>query len=154
MIEDSRTIAVIRRVLLATLIVGLLGTVAELFLLKHIDGLYQLIPVGLIGVALLCLIWFGITRGAPPLRALQWVMALFLASGIAGAAFHYTRNVADARESDPSLSGKALYMDALLGTTPALAPGAMIQLGLIGLLFTFRHPALGAGRSPSTSQIQ
>jgi len=25
-------------------------------------------------------------------------------------------------------------------TPPALAPGAMIQLGLLGLVYTYRHP--------------
>jgi hypothetical protein len=29
-----------------------------------------------------------------------------------------------------------------MGATPLLAPGIMLQLGLVGLLFTFRHPAL------------
>ena len=43
--------------------------------------------------------------------------------------------------------------ERLTGATPALAPGAMVQLGLIGLAYTFRHPALrsaataGAARS-------
>jgi hypothetical protein len=26
---------------------------------------------------------------------------------------------------------------------PALAPAAMIQMGLLGLLYTYKHPALG-----------
>ena len=35
-----------------------------------------------------------------------------------------------------------LVWKALRGATPALAPGALAQLGLLGLLYTYRHPAL------------
>jgi hypothetical protein len=38
---------------------------------------------------------------------------------------------------------------------PALAPASMIQLGLLGLLYTYRHPSLRStaldGRQGSTS---
>jgi len=30
-----------------------------------------------------------------------------------------------------------LFREAMMGATPALAPGAMIQIGLIGLLYAF-----------------
>ena len=30
------------------------------------------------------------------------------------------------------------------GATPTLAPGAMVELGLLGLAYTYRHPALGS----------
>jgi hypothetical protein len=154
--QDSRTIQIVRRLLLATLVVGLLGTEGELLLLKHTDGLYQLVPTVLIGVALLCIIWFGVSKSRQSLRAIQGVMIMFLASGILGTILHYIRNLTDARESDPSLSGKALYIDATMGSIPALAPGTMIQLGLIGLVFAFRHPVLQAGHdtsSPKPSSI-
>lgn len=143
--QESRTTVVIRRLLLATLVVGLIGTETELLMLKHIEGFYQLIPIVLIGVALVCLLWYGVSRSAAALKALQGLMIVFLASGVAGAVLHYIRNLADARESDPSLSGNALYISATMGSTPALAPGTMIQLALIGLAFAFRHPAFGAG---------
>ena len=46
---------------------------------------------------------------------------------------------------DPALSGMALFQKAILAKAPpALAPGAMTQLGLIGLAYTFRHPAMGS----------
>ena len=46
----------------------------------------------------------------------------------------------------------------LRGATPALAPGAMVQLGLLGLAFTFRHPVLETlttetvARSPDSTE--
>jgi hypothetical protein len=35
-----------------------------------------------------------------------------------------------------------LLWKVMSGAAPALAPGAMVQLGLLGLIYTFRHPAL------------
>jgi hypothetical protein len=37
-----------------------------------------------------------------------------------------------------------LFREALSGATPALAPGTMVQFGLLGLLYTYRHPRLDA----------
>ncbi len=51
-------------------------------------------------------------------------------------------NVIYASESDPSLGGSALYKEAVMGSTPTLATGTMVQLALIGLAFVFRHPRL------------
>jgi hypothetical protein len=45
-------------------------------------------------------------------------------------------------ETYPSISGLALFKEAMMGATPALAPGTMIELGLIGLAYTYRHPLL------------
>ncbi len=129
--------------LLATLVVGLVGTEIELVLLKHTEGFYQLVPVALNAIALACVAWYGVARSASSLRVLQGMMLFFLVSGVAGTVLHYIRNLADAKESDPSLSGNALYLNATMGSTPALAPGTMIQLALIGLAFAFRHPAFG-----------
>jgi hypothetical protein len=62
---------------------------------------------------------------------------------LVGLYLHYRGNVEFALERDPSLSGARLLWKALRGATPALAPGALSQLGLLGLLYTYGHPALG-----------
>jgi hypothetical protein len=72
----------------------------------------------------------------------QGVMVLAFVSGGVGVIQHFLANLEYAAESDPSLSGKALYLEAIWGSTPALAPGTMVQLALLGLAFTFRHPRL------------
>ena len=60
-----------------------------------------------------------------------------------GAWLHFQVNMEFQLEMDPSLAGMQLFRKAILAKTPpALAPGAMLQLGLIGLAYTFRHPAL------------
>ena len=148
----AASLRVVRRWLMITLVIGLIGTAAELLLLKHTDGLWQLAPIALIGLALLVVIWFGATRSGAALKTLRILMALFIASGGIGSLLHFRRNVTDEQDSRPAASGVELYGAALMGTTPSLAPGAMVQLGLIGLLFTYRHPSLvGDGEDTSRS---
>jgi len=118
-----------------------------LLLLKHTDGVWQLVPVVLIAMALVVLAFYAIAKNAGSIRALRLVMALFVVSGAVGAIQHFRGNVGYERDSNPSLSGLELYKSAMMGSTPALAPGAMIQLGLIGLLFTYRHPSLGRSKA-------
>jgi hypothetical protein len=35
----------------------------------------------------------------------------------------------------PALTGVALFREAMMGATPALAPGSMSMFGLLGLLY-------------------
>ena len=139
----------IRRLLLALLVVGLIVTGTDLLLLDHHEDAWQLIPLILIGLTLGVVIWHLAARDATSLRALQAAMVLFLFAAATGIVLHYRGNMEFQLEMDPALSGMALYRKAIVAKTPpALAPGAMIQLGLIGLAYTFRHPALEARRNP------
>lgn len=146
------TVTLLRRLLLIILLVGLIGTAAELLLLGHTEGAWQWSPILLIGASLALLTWFGATRSSASVRALQAMMLLMLLSGIVGLWLHFAANVEWERESNPSLGGLALYRAALSGAMPVLAPGVMIQLALLGLAFSFRHPALmRSPPDPSTS---
>jgi hypothetical protein len=136
------TIATIRRILLCILLIGLAGTATELLLLQHDEGAVQLIPLVLIAVALVTILWHALHQGPASLRILQGTMALFIVAGVLGVYVHYGANVAFQREVDPSIAGRALLWKALTAKTPpALAPGSMLQLGLIGLAYTYRHPS-------------
>jgi hypothetical protein len=141
------TLEVIRRWLGAVLLVGLVGIEAELLLLKHFDGFWQLVPVVAIAAATLILVWYAYLPSVASIRALQAVMLVFVIAGLIGVIQHFRGNVEHERESDPSVAGTELYRRSMMGSTPALAPGAMIQLGLIGLLLTYRHPRLGREES-------
>lgn len=129
-----------RGALLFILVLGLLGTGTELVLLEHYVDPWQLAPLVLIGLALACVLWYGVTRRPASLVALQILMVFFIAGGLLGIWLHYNSNVEFEREMDPSLAGVALFRKSLSGAMPALAPGTMIQLGLIGLVYTWRHP--------------
>jgi hypothetical protein len=131
----------IRAALMAILVIGLVGTEVELLLLKHTDGWQQLIPIVLMAASLGVV---GVHAALPSpltIRALQITMLIFLVSGALGVFLHYRGNAEFELERIASLSGLDLFKAAMMGATPALAPGMMAQLGLVGLLYTYKHPA-------------
>ena len=73
-------------------------------------------------------------------------------SGLIGLWQHYQGNVEFEREMYPDLGGLELVVKALHGAFPALAPGTMIQLGLLGMAYTFRHPGLARAASESPTE--
>ena len=138
-----------RRILLAIFILGLAGISLELWLLAHTEDFYQLIPLWLAGAAMAVSVVMAIRPTVGTIRLFQAVMLLFLLSGAVGMALHFQVNMEFQQEMDPALAGMALFRKSIHAKTPpALAPGAMIQLGLIGLAYTFRHPMLELGREP------
>ena len=133
---------VIRRLLLAILIIGLVGTTADLILLEHYEDSSQLIPLFVIGLGVLAIAGHLVVGGPGSVLLLRTVMAFFLVAGAAGMALHYRGSLEFQREMDPTLSGLALVSKVMHAKAPpTLAPGVMAQLGLIGLVYTYRHPA-------------
>ena len=132
-----------RWMILGVFVLGVLGTGGELLFLGHTVGVNQLIPVVLLVMSVLVLAWHGLERKSASLRTFQITMVLLVAAGVLGTGLHYSANEKFELEGDPNIKGTALFSKVLTGAAPALAPGAMIQLGLLGLIYTFRHPALG-----------
>ncbi len=142
--SEARTLKFIRTFLLVIFLVGLLGTSGELLLVGHFEQLWQFTPLLLNAASLVVLGWCVARRGPASMRAFQVIMVLFMVSGCAGLWLHYRANVEFELEMYPTLEGMALFWKAIKGSTPpALAPGVMIQLGLLGLAYAYRHPTLG-----------
>ena len=139
--------APLRRVLLVLVLAGAGGLALELLLLEHYDSPWQWAPLALLALVLLVGGMVAARPGRRLLRAFQGLMALCAAAGLLGVYLHYSGNVEFELEDDPSRSGLVLFWEAIRGATPALAPGALAQLGLLGLAVTFRHPLLRS--SPS-----
>lgn len=138
----------VRRILLAVLFVGLLGTATDLALLNHFEDPLQLTPLVLLGLGLVLLVWHVIYRGRASVRALQVLMILFVIGGLVGLVLHYRGSMEFQLEVNPELSGIELFLTAIRAKAPpALGPGAMIHLGLLGLAYAYRYPV--SGRSPS-----
>jgi hypothetical protein len=138
--EDSYA-RMIRAVLMAILVIGIVGTGVELLLLKHTDGWKQYIPLVLMAASLVVIVAAVAWPNPLTIRALQLTMLIFLVSGVVGVLWHYQGNAEWELERMASLSGIDLFKAAMMGATPALAPGTMAQLGLVGLLYTYKHPA-------------
>jgi len=144
---ESTTLATIRRILFAVLLLGIVGILAELFLLEHTEGFWQQVPLYLLIAGLAALVWHAFDKRAASVRVVQATMLLFVASGAIGTLLHYNGNVEFELEMDAAARSFDLFREAMMGATPALAPGAMIQLGLVGLAYSFRHPALASRRA-------
>jgi hypothetical protein len=142
--RERTTLALIRGGLVILLVLGLVGLLAELLLLDHIEDPWQRLPIFLIIASLIILGWHAADRGSLGIRFLQGSMILIVVTGVLGLMLHFKGNIAFELEMQPSAIGWPLIWAALKGATPTLAPGAMVQLGLIGLAYTYRHPALRA----------
>ncbi len=143
MIEGGDGANRLQRAVLALLAMALAGTGTELLLLEHYEDAWQLVPLALIALGLLALGWRLFRPGRASLGAFRGVMVLMIASGAAGLYLHYSGNTEFELERAPELGGFALFREAMTGATPALAPGAMILFGLLGLA-----SALEIGRQP------
>ena len=142
MLDPTGAESGLRRILLLIVALGTLGLIAELWLLEHFEEWTQWIPFVALGVCLAGCVWLALKPRAALVRMFRWVMLATIAIGVIGIWLHFAGNRAFEIEMDASQSGWLLVWHSLRGATPALAPGAMVQLGLIGLLYTWRHPAL------------
>ena len=133
--SGESTLALARRIILIILLVGIAGVLIELLLLEHFEDTLQLLPLVLLGLGLISLVWHARSPDRTSTRVVRTVMVLFLVSGVLGVFLHYRGNVEFERERRPEAGGWALFREAMMGATPALAPGSMIQLGLLGLLY-------------------
>ena len=121
---ESEPLKSLRRGMLGLVALGTAGVWAELVVLEHYTDWNQLIPLVVGGFGLLAAIWIALAPGLAALRVWQFAMLLFVGTGITGITMHFD---VVSETVDP----------------PLLAPGLFVQLGLLGLLYTFRHPAAG-----------
>ena len=77
-------VELLRRWVLAVLVLGLVGTVTELMLLEHYEQPLQLVPLVLIVAAVAAIAWQWRRNDAASLRALAIIMVLFVLAGGAG----------------------------------------------------------------------
>jgi len=142
LMRSTLTRATVGQLLLALVVIGIVGLEVELALLRHAESFSQWIPHVTLFIGLLATAAVYFRTGPRTLRVFQTMMIIFTAVGALGVYFHLHGNVEFAQERDPSLSGVRLLWKALRGASPALAPGALAQLGLLGLLYGYKHPAL------------
>jgi len=123
---ESEPLKSLRRGMLGLVGLGTVGVCVELVVLEHYTDWNQLIPLVVAGMGLLAAIWIALAPGLAALRAWQFTMLLFVGTGITGITMHY---------------------DVVSETVnpPLLAPGLFVQLGLLGLLYTLRHPSAREG---------
>ena len=145
---SHRASPALRDLLLALLLLGAAGLLAELILLEHYDSRWQWIPLILLVATLAggLAVWRRPTRRT--LTTFRGIMMVCVLAGLAGFVLHFKGNLEFELERESGLTGIALIWKVLRGATPALAPGALAQLGLLGLVFTHRHPVFDRNVHP------
>jgi hypothetical protein len=135
---DSVVLERLRLWVLGVIVLGLLGTMTELLLLEHDEQALQFVPLVLMVLGAATLAWYAATKDSASLRSLQVVMGLFVLSGFAGMAAHFNGSAEYQLELNSDLSTWEL-LDKIVHAKapPLLAPGMMMQMGLLGLAYAF-----------------
>ena len=138
----SDTLAALRAWLRWLVLLGLSGTAIELILIGHDEDRLQIIPLASIAVAMLAVGWAIVWRTGGRLarvRLFQAAMVQLVLVGAAGCVIHYRANMEFKLEMDPSMSGFRLFSSVMQAKAPpALAPGNLALLGLLGLATVYR----------------
>lgn len=121
-------------------LVAMAGTAAELVLLEHMEDRMQWVPLVLLAAGFVAGLVLAVRPSRPVLATFGSLMGLYVLSAPVGIYLHLKSNVEFELEMRPTLEGAELALESLQGAMPALAPGTMAYLGLIGLLVWYRHP--------------
>ena len=122
---------------------GLVAQGVDLLLLKHYERPSQLIPLFLIAGAIVIVSWQAMAPSPASVKSLRVTMLCFLVAGAVGMVLHFRSNMAMQLDMDPGQSWWELFWKVMRAKAPpALAPGSMVQLGLLGLIYAYRHPTL------------
>lgn len=138
--DEPSALLAVRRLLLGIYFLGVLGIATELGLIGHYEDSWQWAPLVLLALASIsCALWW-LKPSPGTFRLFRGIAMLLILGGCVGIFLHLKGNAEFEREMIPSIGGFALLWESSRGATPALAPGALIQLGLLGWAATIRHP--------------
>ncbi len=131
----------LRRWILALLVFGMATTTLDLIFLNHFEDRRQLVALVALGLGLAATAGTIAWRGARSLAILRLTMLLLLVVGVAGVILHARGSMEFQLEMDPSMGRWELLQRVVRAKAPpAMAPGALVQLGLLGLIYCYRHP--------------
>lgn len=119
----------------------LVGTVVELWLTEHTKSLVQGMPFILAGLGLLVILVVFFRPHRAMLVSLRIVMALLVLGSFFGIYEHVENNLAFELEIQPNATSSQVFMKALGGASPLLAPGILALAALLALAATYYHPA-------------
>lgn len=135
-------LARLRRFLLGLAAFICIGTMVELTLTEHWDGPVQLLPFLL---AALSLVAIGVVFVRPKrgwLRLLRGIAAVTLVGSLFGIFEHLEHNIEFALEIRPTAVIGDVFLEALAGGNPLLAPGILAFMAVLALAATYYHPTL------------
>lgn len=121
------------------------GTIVELLLGGHTESPTQLIPFALCALGLVAVGWALARPGRASLLGLRAVMGLLLAGSLFGVYEHLEHNLGFELEIRPGATIADVWLAALQGASPLLAPGILALAAIIAIAATYYHPALVSG---------
>jgi hypothetical protein len=142
------TLTILRKLLVGLFAFGLAGLGVELVMLEHYEEAWMVVPLAAIALSLVSALAHLSLDSARSAWTLRILAATLMALGGIGMSLHFRGSMEFQLDMDPTMSRSALFWKVLhMKAPPTLAPGALIQFGLLGLVSTYRHPALGRGDS-------
>ncbi|MEM8938907.1 MAG: hypothetical protein AAGC64_06135 [Bacteroidota bacterium] len=111
------------------------GLILELILIGHYESFWQCFPLISLGFGLLSLF---INDKSLVLVKFFYLITMF--SGVIGVFLHLKSNWEFELEMYPGMPTRKLLVESLSGALPALAPGTLIPIGLMGFLLLQLKP--------------
>ena len=143
-------LSLLRALLVGLFMFGLAGTITELVMLEHYEEAWMVAPLAAIGLSIVAAALHLVVDSARTATLLRALGVVLVALGAIGMVLHFRGSMEFQLEMDPTMSRWDLFWKVLhMKAPPTLAPGSLIQFGLLGILSTFRHPALAGTRSSS-----
>ncbi len=105
------------------------GLIAELLLIGHYESFWQYSPI-----VSLCLGLISLLLPSKSLQLVKFFYLLTILSGVLGVILHLRSNWEFEVEMYPGMKTVDLISKSMTGAIPALAPGTLIPIGLMGFL--------------------
>lgn len=142
------TLSLLRRLLVGLFLLGLMGLGTELVMLEHYEEAWMIVPLVAMALSLVAALTLLAAASARRVWAFRVLATTLIALGAIGMSLHFRGSMEFQLDMDPTMTRSQLFWKVLhMKAPPTLAPGALIQLGLLGLVATYRHPALGRSAS-------
>ena len=105
------------------------GLILELLLIGHYDSFWQYFPLISLGLGIVSLL-----LGVKSLIVVKFFYLLTILIGVLGVALHLKSNCEFILEVYRDIEWSKLISKSFTGAIPALAPGTLIPIGLLGFL--------------------
>lgn len=125
----------VKQLIVVALLFMMVGTITELFLLHHYEGLLQLIPIFCIGTSLILMVILLFRKNLLLMKAFSLLMGISALSGLYGTFLHLKANFEFEQEMKPTATFWDLLLESFSGALPALAPASMIVFAIIGITY-------------------
>jgi hypothetical protein len=138
--SDAIVLSRLRHFLLGLAAFICAGTIVELALTQHWENGVQILPFVLCGISFIVIMMALLRPQHRWVRLLRWVMAVTLVGSLFGVYEHIEHNIAFALEIRPTAVVSDIFLEALGGANPLLAPGILAFTALLALAATYYHP--------------